>query len=594
MSKEEIVNELQSWITAEEFAPDKEKISKLTQEFKALRQATEQTQKESFIQEGGDEASFEYQAEAEDGRLQELLDIYHDQRKALEKAKADESKQNLKEKKELLKELDEVIKDEENIGKAYKRFNAIKQKWNELGPAPQAERRDLQAEYSRLIELFYYNINIYRELQINDLKKNQELKMKVIEEIKLLENETSINQLDFLIHKYLDEWDEIGPTFREEWEKIREDFKTEVGKVFDRIREHRQEVKQEHHQHLEAKQKLVDEVNAIAEAAYGEVKELQAATRKVIGIQKDWKKIGYAGGGKNDRVWKAFRAACDAYFKKRDEYMKAHSAEFSKAREAKQALIDRAKEIYEGEDVRSIAGELKTLQRKWKEAGKMLPQEEYKMFKEFRKYCDAFFNRKKQQNEQERKQETEALKQKEQFVMQVNEKIDKGIEKEGEKAIQQWREEWAELGEVPPKMRAKVKKAFELAITKAYKSLGISQKEVEEKRFASKIEMLSGKQGGDEGLKRERAQINQRIREHQTALAQEESKLDFFKYSDDSNPLKKELMQRIEKVQQEIDSLKEKKKTIDLTIKGMQAQEVPVEEAAADQEGEASEAEDQA
>ena len=174
-----------------------------------------------------------------------------DQRKAFDRAKSAELENNFKEKQDLIEELASLIKDEENIGKAYSRFNAIKQKWNEIGPARPDKRRELQSEYSRLIEMFYYNINIYRELQQNDLKKNQELKLEIIEKIKGLKNEEAITQVDFLVHQYLDEWDEIGPTFKEEWEKIREQFKSSINEVFERIREHRKNVKDGHDANLE-------------------------------------------------------------------------------------------------------------------------------------------------------------------------------------------------------------------------------------------------------------------------------------------------------------------------------------------------------
>jgi hypothetical protein len=568
MSKHEIVEQLHSWLTADDFTPEKEKISSLTESYDALREASMQSQLESFLADGGTEEAFEYHPDQEDHRMDELVGIYHDRRKEADKKRFEQEKLNLSEKKDLVKELHGLIQDEENIAKAYQRFNAIKQKWNEIGPVPQAEKRELQTEYSRLIEVFYYNINIYRELQINDLRKNQELKLKVIEEIKLLEQENSINQVDFLIHQYLHEWDEIGPTFREEWEKIREEFKVEVGKVFDRIREHRNEVKQEHHQHFEAKKALVEQVERIAEQALTEVKEVQVATREVIALQKQWKKIGYAGRGKNDRIWGSFRKACDAYFAKRDAFMAASNQEFDKVKEAKRALIDRAKEIHASDDTRAVANELKNLQRKWKETGKLLPHEEFKLFKEFRKYCDAFFNQKKKADEASQKANKEALQKREAYLAKIDQEIQNGLAEKGEQMIENWRRDWSALGEVHAKMRAKVDKAFEQTVLKAYKSLGISQSEVEEKRFASKLELLTESGQGEEALKRERSAINQHIRDKQTALAQEESKLDFFKYSDEKNPLKKELLSRIQAVQDEIDALREKKKKIDLAIKG--------------------------
>ncbi|MEX2597923.1 MAG: DUF349 domain-containing protein, partial [Salibacteraceae bacterium] len=458
-------------------------------------------------------------------------------------------------------------KDEENIGKAYSRFNAIKQKWNETGPVPRAQRRDLQAEYSRLIELFYYNISIYRELQINDLKKNQELKEALIDKIKLLQDEKSVNQVDFLIHKYLDEWDEIGPTFKDKWDEIRDRFRGEVGKVFDRIRDHKKAVKEEHKQNFEQKSELVEKVKAIAEQELDDLTKLQKITKEVIGIQKEWKKIGFAGRAHNDKVWADFRAACDAYFAKRDSLMEESNAEMKKVREAKQKLIDRAKEIYQTEDFNSVANELKGMQRQWKQAGKLLPHEEYKFFKEFRKYCDAFFNKKKVASEEQVKAAKESLQKKEALLVEISQAIEAGIKDKGEKAIEDWRKQWNELGEVPYKMKSKVEGSFENAMEKAYRSLGISKTELKEKQFKSKLKNLSNAKNADDQLARERSAIIQKIKETQTALAQEESKLDFFKFSKDDNPLKKELLQRIDAVKKEIDSLKNKKKRIDLTIK---------------------------
>ena len=361
MSKQEIVDELQSWIADETFIPNRDRIDQYQTAFNTLKSESEKVQLEAFNEAKAeeDETEFEYKNEPEDARFEELLSIYHDKRKALDKQRREQEASNLSEKQALVSELQSLIQDEENIGKAYKRFNAIKQKWNEMGPVPNVQRRELQAEYSRLIELFYYNINIYRELQINDLKKNQELKQQITEKIALLEEEKSINQVDTLIHQYLDEWDQVGPTFQEEWEKIRDDFKTAVSKVFDRIREHRKEVKGEHDGHFALKRELVSKVEEISKKDLTEVRDVQSWTKEVIDIQKQWKKIGYAGRGKNDKVWHEFRQACDAYFAKRDVFLKESNAEFKNARDRKQVLIDKAKEIYEGEDHVMVANQQK-------------------------------------------------------------------------------------------------------------------------------------------------------------------------------------------------------------------------------------------
>lgn len=590
MSKEVVVQELEQWITDEAFVPDRERLQGIQDRFNELQEADEKAALELHLQSGEEESTFSYTPSKEDARFKELLSIYHDKRKALDLERRKDEANNLSEKKALVVELNALIQDEENIGKAYQRFDAIKQKWNELGPVPNEARRDLQAEYSRLIEQFYYNIKIYRELQINDLKKNQELKEAIIDKIKLLADEKSINQVDFLIHQYLDEWDQIGPTFREEWDKIRESFREEMGKVFDRIREHRKAIKDEHHKNLEAKEALIKKVQALAAEEMSDVQEVQKRSRAVIDVQKEWKKLGYAGRGKNDKVWKSFRAACDEYFSKRDRFMEASNAELKDIREKKKALIEKAKSIYQGEDHKQIADTLKGMQREWKQTGKLLPHEEYKLFKEFRKYCDAFFNRKKEAADAAIKEAKQHLEQKESLLKQFEETLEKGIKEQGEAAIAEWQEAWGKIGAVPNKLRGKIEKQFEDLVANAYRSIGVSKEDLVQKQFDAKLDRLSNANHADDALLREKRAVIDKIKAAQTNLAQEESKMDFFKYSDDSNPLKKELMNRIDGVKEEIEALRQQKKQIDLTIKQMKE-----EEKASESEEQASEeASDQA
>lgn len=574
MSKQDLNNELQSWISSEDFSPDRDRITSIQEQFEKLRSVDEEKARAAAEEaEDGDAEGFQYKPDELDNHFKELLDIYNDKRRALDKEKREQEKQNHQEKKDLIKELDALIKDEENIGKAYKRFDAIKQKWNEIGPVPQAEKRDLQADYSRLIEQFYYNINIYRELQINDLKKNQELKLEVISKIKMLEDEKSVNQVDFLLHQYLEEWDKIGPTFKEEWDEIREDYKAAISSAFDRIKEHRKQVREEHKENYDKKEVLVNKVKELSEKEFNDVKAIQQMTKEVIQTQKEWKHIGYAGRKKNDSIWEEFRAACDAYFAKRNSFIESNNKEFEKVREIKKQLINRAKEIYEGEDRGAIADELKGLQRRWKHAGKLMPQEEYRMFKEFRKYCDEFFNRKKKEDKEMLDKLNENLKKKEEFLKGIAEVKEAEIKEKGEAIIEEWKNAWIELGEVPRKTAGKVEKTFQDALNQAYKHLGISKSEVAEKQFENKLEILSQNNNAEGDLRREFDSIRKQIKDMEMNKLQLENKLDFFTFSDDSNPLKKDLLDRIAKENAKIDQVRQKKKKVELMIKELKKAE---------------------
>lgn len=573
MGKQEIIEQLEKWVSAEDFEPNKTQFTDWKSEFEKERLQTEKQQETEAQKEGEGENDFEYTPTKEDLRFEELCGIYHDKRKQYESKRKAELENNLAEKKALIEELDSLIKDEENIGKAYSRFNAIKQKWNELGPVLANKRRGIQTEYSRLIELFYYNINIYRELQLNDLKKNQELKLEVIEKIKALKEEKSIHQLDFLIHQYLDEWDTIGPTFKEEWEKIREEFKEVVNVVFERLREHRKAVKTTHKNNLDKKQEIIAKAKEIAEPEILDHKSTQERTQRIIGLQKDWKKIGFAGHKHNDAVWKEFREVCDDYFNKRKVFIDKNSEKFAVLRSKKKGLIQRAKEIHTETQSAEVANELKNLQRQWKETDKLLPQEEYRLFREFRNYCDTYFKGKKQAAKELEKQWKANLKAKEELLEKFAKELKDKITVKGETLIEEWTKEWGASGEVASAAGTQVDKSFQSIVSKAYDALGISESERKEKEFASKIKTIANAGDPVKELKRERGFLNGKIKAAEVETRQLEDKLAFFKFSDDSNPLKKELLDRIEESKEKTAKIRAKRKKVDLLIKEQEAAE---------------------
>jgi len=86
----------------------------------------------------------------------------------------------------------------------------------------------------------------------------------------------------------------------------------------------------------------------------------------------------------------------------------------------------------------------------------------------------------------------------------------------------------------------------------------------------------------------ERADIIQKIKGANISSLQLEDKLAFFKFSDDTNPLKKDLLDKIAKSEGEVQALKDRKKQIDLLIKDIRKAEAaaqePEEEVVSDEE----------
>ena len=84
--------------------------------------------------------------------------------------------ENLKQKRSLIERLKQVIENEEKIGAAFSIQKEIHETWKKTGEIPRVKRDEIQKEYSRLMELFFYNIKIYRELKEHDYHRNSQLK----------------------------------------------------------------------------------------------------------------------------------------------------------------------------------------------------------------------------------------------------------------------------------------------------------------------------------------------------------------------------------------------------------------------------------
>src|SRR4029434_7770574 len=112
----------------------------------------------------------------------------------------------------------------------------------------------------------------------------------------------------------------------------------------------------------------------IAEAeALQDSTEWATTADKLKALQQQWKQSGHMPRKQGDELWKRFRAACDRFFERRKPVLEAQHGEDHESLSKKQARIARAQAIAdrapgEGGWGKAI-GEIKDLQREWKEVG---------------------------------------------------------------------------------------------------------------------------------------------------------------------------------------------------------------------------------
>ena len=152
----------------------------------------------------------------------ELYILYRNRKKELSEAKQAAETANLKAKKSLIDRLKNVIESEENIGAAFATYKEIHEAWKTIGDIAREQRDAVQQEYSKLVESFFYNMKIYRELKEHDLKRNFQLKEEIIDQLSELKKVESIKEIESRLKALQNEWEGIGPVLNEQWETLKE------------------------------------------------------------------------------------------------------------------------------------------------------------------------------------------------------------------------------------------------------------------------------------------------------------------------------------------------------------------------------------
>jgi predicted DNA-binding protein YlxM (UPF0122 family) len=492
----------------------------------------------------------------------EIFSPYKEKRKATIEAKRAEEDENLKKKRALINQLQAVITDEENIGAAFAAHKEINEKWKKIGDIPREKRSDIQQEYSRLLEQFFYNMNIYKEIKDYDFKKNYEAKKELIEQIKVLSKVEKIKEVEAAIKQLQNEWEDIGPTKQEHWEEIKNEYWSTVNKIYDRIRSFYDERREKMQVNIVNKKELIQKMEEILAKERESVKEWSSQTKDVLSLQKEWKTIGFGPKKENDEVWKKFRGLCDQFFAVKTEFFKDIQQDFDKIADSKKKLIEKVNALKNNTDWGATTKSIIALQKEWKNAGSAGQKNEQSLWKEFRTACDAFFDAKQAHFEEKDKAFDDNLKDKEALVEEITSFELPKDKKEAIAFLHGFSERFSSIGFVPGKQKDIIFKAYKAAIDKHYDSLDMKGEEKEKVMFEARIKTLQGSGNAAELFEKEKQFIRNEINTIKQEIIQFENNLGFFANSKGANALKEQVENNIKAEQTKLDGLKAKLKMI--------------------------------
>ena len=497
----------------------------------------------------------EERRDEEEAAFQELVKKFEAKYREAHGAQEAEYTRNLNLRKEVLQELEALIQNEENIGRAFAQFNALRDKWRALGAVKSDDYRELQAEYNRLVELFFYNINIYKELKDHDLRHNLEEKQKIIEAQRELLKEDDVPKLELEVKINQEKWSEIGPTYREEWDKLKEEFWSITREIYKKIQDHYEQRKEEQVAHIEARKELIEKARHIASLPLKHHQKWREKTAEMIELQRQWEKTGYVPREEGEALWQEFRAQCDLFFdNKREHYDHLRNEqEANKSRKTK--LVEKAESLQDSDDWKKTTQVLIGLQKEWKTIGPAHQRDENKLWRRFREACDHFFKAKKNHFSKQLEEEKQNLGKKEKLIEEIEASELSGNKIEDLEMLKNFSEQWRTIGFVPFAQKDRVNKAYDKAMAKMYDGLKIDRQEKQRIQFQEKLEQLKQADKPDRILDKERLALRSKINKLQAEIIQYENNMGFFANSKGAEKLIQEVEKKIQKSKNQIDEL---------------------------------------
>jgi hypothetical protein len=494
-----------------------------------------------------------------------FLELYkglHEQRKQQIVLKDALEKENLKLKRSLIEDLKKIIESEENIGTAFNAYKSIHETWKKVGDIPRDQRDSVQKEYSRLIEIFFYTMRIYREIKTHDYKRNSQNKQVVLHKLQRLRNEEEdIKVIEQQLRLLQDEWEEIGPVQNEEWEAVKTKYWEVVRQIYDKINAHYEAQRQVYEKNIEEKKALVVQMQELTLTAReaNTYKAWDALTEKVKTLQEEYKKIGPGARKENDLVWKKFRSSVDGFFELKKIKSKEQQAVFTDRIEAKKKLIGEAEQLKDRTG-KEAAQRIIQLQKDWKNVGNS-GKTENQLWSKFRGACDAFFAAKDAENAAAYK----ALEENYELKLAVIEKIKalKPLDKtEGLAQLRALSGEFTALGHVAIGKKDEVYKTFKTALDRAYEALKLNQKERDQLEFKAKVEEMVSSPDKVRLLQKERMNLRKNIERLEQEINRMETNLAFFARSKGADALRAEVAGKVQVIQDQITGFKQKLKLL--------------------------------
>ena len=564
LSMESLIDELKNLVTNEKVMSVKDHVEEIKKSFLAKYYHLLEEKKEEFLAENPDTTEeFAYHFPLK-SQFDQFYSLFRDNKNAHFKSLQTNLKTNLENRLAIVEELKELINPQANIKDTLKHFNDLRERWKNAGPIPKDKYNHVWNNYHFHVENFYDYLHLDREARDLDFKHNLEQKQKIVARVEELVNEADVNKAFRELQDLHKIWKEdIGPVSREHRDEIWNKFSDLTKQMHDKREVLFEKMRGTELENLEKKKEIIAKIEVLATEKVNAHSQWLHQIEKVEALRNAFFSAGKVPSEVNEETWAAFKTAVRNFNSFKNSFYKDIKKDQNNNLSRKTALVAKAKELQESTDFSVTTPIMKQIQEEWKQIGHVPRKYSDKIWIEFKDACNHYFDKLKEQKNDENSEEVEAFDNKKAYLETLREFQMTGDHKTDLEAIKLHIETWKKFGKVPF-TRRHIEGKFNKVLDALFEKLSLSKKDSEMMRFSNRMDQLS-ENNDTRKLEGEKIFLMRKIDEIKNEIFQLENNIQFFtntRNAKKENSIVLEVRKNIEKHREEMDLLKDKLKQI--------------------------------
>ena len=568
LTLESLVDELKNLVTNEKVMSVKEHVEEIKKSFLAKYYHLLEEKKEEFLAEsqslGTDiKEEFQYHSPLKT-QFDQFYSLFRDNKNTHFKSLQTNLKTNLENRLAIVEELKELINPQTNIKDTLKHFNDLRERWKNAGPIPKDKYNHVWNNYHFHVENFYDYLHLDREARDLDFKHNLEQKQKIVARVEQLVNEVDINKAFRELQDLHKIWKEdIGPVSREHRDEIWNKFSDLTKQMHDKREVLFENLRGTEIENLEKKKEIIAKIEVLATEKVNAHSQWLAQIEKVEALRTAFFSAGKVPSEVNEETWAGFKTAVRNFNSFKNSFYKDIKKDQNSNLTRKTALVAKAKELQESTDFAVTTPIMKQIQEEWKQIGHVPRKYSDKIWGEFKEACNHYFDKLKEQKNEDNGEEIEAFDKKKAYLETLREFQLTGDHKTDLDAIKLHIETWKSFGRVPF-ARRHIEGKFNKVLDALFEKLSLSKKDTEMMRFSNRMDHLS-ENNDTRKLEGEKIFLIRKIDEIKNEIFQLENNIQFFtntRNAKKENSIVLEVRKNIEKHKEEMEILKDKLKQV--------------------------------